>query len=469
MFLTGPGGVGKSHLIHLITEHYPVLKVRWDQKTKPNQMTKTPIIRVTALTGCAALLLGPKATTLHRWAGIGLGREPVAELRRRVKRNGKATKNWLHTNLLIIDEISMCSAELFGKLNALGKLLRGNQLPFGGIQLLISGDFHQLPAISKGVEDVPFAFESADWNECIHRSIELTTIQRQRDPVFQKILMEARRGELSKESCTILQQRQGLPWRTHSIRPTLLFPRRAEVDMINQANLDALTGERHTYQAKLVYDGKMPKGFTEADEGFQRALMQCDADSPYEVELVVAIDAQVMLIANVDPDSGLVNGSRGIVVSYCAATGFPFVEFANGVRRPIGPHAWPVPDYEFVSRSQIPLKLAWAATVHKSQGATLDSALIDVGSSIFVEGQAYVALSRVKSLEALFIHSFSPSAFKTHPRVTHFYAQLPAITPSEMDYDVLEWLRGNEPCMATAATATIIQIEDGDEKEPGTK
>ena len=194
--------------------------------------------------------------------------------------------------------------------------------------------------------------------------------------------------------------------------------------MINDSNLRALTGRRYNYKARLVYDGKIPDGFIESDENFQRALNMFDSDGAYSKELELMVDAQVMLIANVDPDSGLVNGSRGVVVGFCTSTELPIVEFVNGVKKPIGHHTWPIEDYEFISRSQIPLKLAYAVTIHKCQGSTLDAALVDIGTGNFEFGQAYVALSRARSLEALYVYDFDPTAFKAHSKVKKFYSEL---------------------------------------------
>ena len=424
LFLTGGGGVGKSYLLSVIYTEFPGLKKRLMAIKNPGSIAKLPRIQMCALTGCAALLLGHKAKTLHSWAGIGLGKGSVSELYIKIRRNRKAMSNWLCTDLLIIDEISMMTAELLDKLNEIGKKVRSNKKPFGGIQVLFVGDFFQLPPVNKSNEPTMFAFESLTWKEAITSTIELTQIQRQKDEVFQGVLKEARTGNLTKESCEILRGCQGRDWKGNKIRPTLLFPRRAEVEMINDSNLRALTGRRYNYKARLVYDGKIPDGFIESDENFQRALNMFDSDGAYSKELELMVDAQVMLIANVDPDSGLVNGSRGVVVGFCTSTELPIVEFVNGVKKPIGHHTWPIEDYEFISRSQIPLKLAYAVTIHKCQGSTLDAALVDIGTGNFEFGQAYVALSRARSLEALYVYDFDPTAFKAHSKVKKFYSEL---------------------------------------------
>jgi ATP-dependent DNA helicase PIF1 len=424
LFLTGGGGVGKSYLLSVIYTEFPGLKKKMFAAKNPGSIAKLPRIQMCAMTGCAALLLGHKAKTLHSWAGIGLGKGSVSELYVKIRRNQKSMKNWLCTDLLIIDEVSMMTAELLDKLNEIGKKVRGNKKPFGGIQVLLVGDFFQLPPVSRGDDGTKFAFESDAWKEVITSSIELTEIQRQKDEVFQRVLKEARRGALTKESCELLAKYQGRDWKENKIRPTLLFPRRAEVDMINETNLRALTGRRYTYKARLAYDGKIPEGFSESNEGFQKALQMFDSDAAYSKELELILNAQVMLIANTDPDSGLVNGSRGVVVGFCPSTELPIVEFLNGVKKPVGTHSWPIEDFEFVSRTQVPLRLAYAVTIHKSQGATLDSALVDIGSGVFEYGQAYVALSRVRSLEALYVYDFEPTAFRAHPKVKEFYKTL---------------------------------------------
>lgn len=424
VFLTGGGGVGKSYLLSVLETEFPCLKRSLQLSKHPDAAVRLPRVQLCALTGCAALLLGQKAKTLHSWAGIGLGKGTIQELVTKIRRNQKAMRHWLCTDLLVIDEISMMTAELLDKLNGIGKKLRSNVNPFGGMQVLLVGDFYQLPPVYKNGEATVFAFESNTWKEAITVNMELTIIQRQKDVAFQAILKEARMGALSKQSCDTIRAREGLDWKQNKILPTLLFPRRSEVDMINEANLRALSGRRYTYEARLAYDGKMPDCFSEKDEGFIKALQHFDANAAYATQLELMLGAQVMLIANLDPAAGLVNGSRGVVVGFCSATEMPMIEFVNGLRRPIGTHSWPIEDYEFVSRTQIPLRLAWAYTTHKAQGATLDTALIDIGSGNFEYGQAYVALARARSLDGLYIYDFDPIAFKAHPNVKDFYQRI---------------------------------------------
>jgi len=483
LFLTGGGGVGKSYLLSVIYEELPKWKKTWENKIVS--------IQICAMTGCAALLLSHRAKTLHSWSGIGLGKGTTKEIFVKIRRNGRAMRRWLSTDLLIIDEVSMMTAELLDKLNELAKLIRKNTKPFGGIQLVLVGDFYQLPPIRKALESDPntplFAFESESWNELMPDAYELTQIMRQKDEVFQTVLKEARIGQLSRASCDILEERYGHNWRAGKIRPTLLFPRRAEVDLINDSNFRELTGRREKYEARLVYNGKAPIGFDEKSEEFQRALQQFDSDAPYNKELSLVHDAQVMLIANMDPTLGLVNGSRGVIIGFCEATSFPIVEFVNGVKEVIGRHSWPIEDYTFISRTQIPLRLAYALTIHKAQGASLDCALVDIGSGNFEFGQAYVALSRVRSLEALYVYDFDIRVFKAHPKVTAFYSNLHSIPIIELQNEpspspslpsvTMSTSLARQPIVVhkqepvlekeQAEQAEINAEEEEDEKQPG--
>jgi ATP-dependent DNA helicase PIF1 len=409
--MTGCGGTGKSYVLkQLDTRLGPILEAK---------LGKKPVIHITALTGCAALLLGPEASTLHSWSGIGLGKEDVSDLIWKIQRNGRAKRNWKACDLLVIDEISMMTVELLEKLDDIGKRMRKCfDKPFGGIQLLLVGDFCQLPP----VKQLTFAFESERWTTIVPKVIELTVVQRQKDPVFQKILTEARAGDLSSVSEALLKERMGLNWKSHRIRPTLLFPRNAEVNMINDANLKALKGPLKTFDAGISYaDLKVAAKTNIKTEDFKRSVAILDRDAMYRDKLLLAEEAQVMLITNLDVASGLVNGSRGVVIGFDAKDGSPIVEFLAGNRLPISLHKWEIDGYPGVFRTQYPLRLAWACTIHKAQGATLDSALIDIGTNTFEYGQAYVALSRVRSLEGLYIHDFTPGAFSLHPKVAAFY------------------------------------------------
>jgi ATP-dependent DNA helicase PIF1 len=408
IFLTGAGGTGKSYLLAFI---YHVLAGRMEK-----------MIGITAMTGCAALLLGRHAKTLHSWAAIGLAREPASVLAAQIKQS-KAYRRWLVTDILVIDEVSMLTPELLEKLDEVAKIVRRNKNPMGGLQIVFVGDFFQLPPIYKDRDEKEcfFAFESDVWKRTVNEMICLTQMIRAEDTQFQKILEEARRGNLSEESIALLKTREGLPWQNEKIRPTLLFNRRVEVDIVNERNLKALRGERHIFEAETVFlPIEATSGLTAESERVKHATLKLDRDAPYDVKLILATDAQVMLLVNLDSEAGLVNGSRGVVVGFSEG-GHPIVQFKKGEPLTIAASTWESEELPGVQRRQIPLKLAYAMTTHKSQGATLDCALIDIGPTTFEYGQAYVALSRVRNLESLYIWELDPSAFRAHPKVLAFY------------------------------------------------
>jgi len=406
IFLTGPGGTGKSFILETLYKEY---------KATGKQ------IAITALTGCAAILLGPHAKTLHSWAGIGLGKAPVAELAKAIAYNKYKKKNWIHTDCLVIDEVSMMTPQLLETLDELGRRLRRRPAEvFGGIQIVFVGDFFQLPPVSK--DTLQYAFQSPVWHQTVQRSFQLKTIHRQSEAEFHVILQEARAGALSPESYAKLAARKGEAWKGQIIRPTLLFTRNNDVNTINTSHLGKLKTDTVVFQAKTI----APPSCAKEDIAYK--VQKLDKDAPYEAELELKIGAQVMLLINLDPAERLVNGSRGVVKSF-GSDGYPLVLFKSSphpVRIP--PHTWESDEDSkcVVKREQIPLRLAYALTIHKAQGASLDSALVDIGRATFEYGQAYVALSRVRSLSALYVYDIDPAAFRVHPAVRQFYDELAA-------------------------------------------
>lgn len=425
-FLTGAGGCGKSFLI---------------REFKRIVEAENRIIGVTAMTGCAALLLECKAKTLHSWAGIGLGRDGVSEMASyiRTKGNKSSYQRWLTTDVLVIDESSMMPPDLLEKLDLLGRRLRRQpDLPFGGIQLILAGDFFQLPPVQKGLsgemmgpgglDTIRYIFETETWKEVVQEVAILSTNHRQGDPAFQKILNEVRIGDLSADTISILASRKTEAWRDLQIKPTLLFSRNSTVDTINERNMDSFNKPMRVFLAKNTVMSKEGAKTTSRisidwdSPEVQRIVTKLDNDAPYVAALKLCEDAQVMLITNLDIDSGLVNGSRGVITDF-TSEGYPKVMFLNGEHRIITPSTWWADD-DRIGRAQIPLRVAYAITIHKSQGATLDCALIDIGKNMFEAGQAYVALSRVKSLEGLYILDIEPGKVKADPKVVAFYKEL---------------------------------------------
>jgi ATP-dependent DNA helicase PIF1 len=452
-FLTGAGGTGKSYVIRNIVD-----ALKKDQKD----------VALTAMTGCAALLLGKGAKTLHSWAGIGLGNDSAQSLIIKI-RKAKAKKNWLSADTLIIDEVSMMTPDMLDKLEMIGQGIRKSKEPFGGLQVILVGDMYQLPPVNRGNDGHRFVFEAVTWRRCIHDSVVLRTVHRQSDPVFLKILDEARAGRLSQESIEILETRRNNKWKKLEIKPTLLFTRRADVEEINMTQLQKCQGPDVVFKAKTI---KTAAAYMNTEQDVQYTIEKMDKNGSYVTELVLRKGAQVMLLTNQLPkdesslagelrdiderergdenisdlewkrmkkelkedakrrfDSigrGLVNGSRGVIEGFSGDKQYPVVKFRNGDLHTILPNKWSSEDVPGVEREQIPLRLAYAITIHKAQGATLDCALIDIGDNTFEYGQAYVALSRVKSLDCLYIWDLEPTAFRVHPKVKAF---LDTMTP----------------------------------------
>ncbi len=458
IFLTGAGGTGKSHTIRAIQNWGAAAGVR---------------VAVTAMTGCAALLLGNGAKTLHSWAGVGLAREAPEALAAIVAKNKRACRRWTATQALIIDEVSMMTPEFLDKLDLVARRVRKRpSLRFGGIQLVLAGDFCQLPPVTKGISDEEiatsprFIFEAPLWPTLVDEVHELTAIVRQKEPEFQQLLTEARLGRLSPSSVRLLEQRKGHAWHEQEIRPTLLFNRNAEVDTVNRVNMAALDGERHTYDAQVVQDPSKRADHTAPlvspdDPDIQNALNRLDNDAPYEKTLELCIGAQVMLLTNMDQEAGLVNGSRGVVTGYSFG-GLPIVRFLSSPEPVVIDRVnWWLPDYEWIGRAQIPLKVAYAITIHKAQGATLDSALVDIGPSTFEYGQAYVALSRVRSLGGLYVYKLDARKIRCHPAVAAFYDGLAAKRTSKPEAATTV-TNTNTTTKTTTTTKTEEDTSDSD-------
>ena len=419
IFVTGPGGTGKTALIKYIQN---------------DAARKGFNIQVCALTGCAAVLLECKAKTLHSWAGIGLGKGSFDQLVTKISKNRFLKGNWKNTDILVVDEVSMMSQKLFELLDAIGKAIRKDSRPFGGIQLIFSGDFYQLPPVGDKdeLESTKFCFESMLWSQTFSKEnhIQLTKIFRQSDPIYQKILNQIREGRLKRSANETLLHSVGreIPDKL-DIRPTKLFPTRNKVDQVNTREMNGLNTEEREFKLKYHSDLEMTatellkrRQFTK--EQIQTELLYLKGNLRCDEVVKLKIGSQVMCIVNIELDNGatLCNGSQGIITRL-SEQGLPVVKFGT-FETVMGYHVWPSENIPGIGVSQLPLILAWALTIHKAQGATLDIAEIDAGSGIFECGQTYVALSRVKSLEGLYLTSFDASKIKVSRKVQEFYLSL---------------------------------------------
>lgn len=397
IFLTGPAGVGKTACIRAFVDTY-----RENRK-----------IAITSTTGASALLMG--GTTVHSYLGIGLGHGTAQVLADKIVKSKWLLKKWVELDCLIIDEISMMPPDLFDKLEKMARMIRSNKYPFGGIQLVLSGDMLQLPCVNSD----KFCFQAETWGDCIAETIYLTEIMRQDDSEFQNCLNNVRIGNLTRKTIKMLDSRVGVDLTNDfGIKPTMLFSKNIDVDRMNDQELDKLAEDGrdfNEYKMDIAVYVK-PNDVVYTIEKFRK---NCNAPDV----LQLCVGAQVMLLKNLDLESGLANGSRGVVTGF--VEDIPMVRFVNGKELLIDYHIWLVEDNgtEVLRAQQIPLRVAYAISIHKSQGCSLDYAQIDL-SQCFEYGQAYVALSRVKTLEGLSISGIDYDYIKAHPKAIEFYKSL---------------------------------------------
>ncbi|XP_069718248.1 ATP-dependent DNA helicase PIF1 [Phaenicophaeus curvirostris] len=391
IFFTGCAGTGKSFLLKRIVGSLPPKSTY-----------------VTASTGVAACHIG--GTTLHAFAGIGSGKAPLEQCIQLAERPG-VCQHWLACQHLIIDEISMVDGKFFDRLEAVARAVRKRDEPFGGIQLIICGDFLQLPPVCKSNEETKFCFQAKSWRKCIHVNMELTEVRRQTDRTFVSLLSAVRLGRCTEEVTRLLMQTATNRSERDGILATRLCTHKDDVEITNERRLQQLSGDVHTFEA-LDSDPMLVK--------------MIDAQCPVGGRVELKLGAQVMLAKNLDVSQGLVNGARGVVVGFeSEEKGLPKVRFLCGVTQVIKMEKWVIkgPSGIHLSRQQLPLKLAWAISIHKSQGMSLDCVEISL-SRVFESGQAYVALSRARSLEGLRVLDFDPKVVRADPSVLQFYRQL---------------------------------------------
>ena len=400
--ITGAAGTGKSTLLKHVCRWAMGAQIPYD---------------VTAMTGCAALLIGGR--TVHSFLGVGLAKGTPEELAAFSKKLKSLIAKLCKLELLFIDEISMCSAEFLDKISRYLQIVRKNDAPFGGVQMVFMGDFMQLPPVIKGgggaaagAASAVFAFESAEWRRLAPRVIVLTQVMRQaNDLEFATMLERLRWGNCLPEDLEALTSCKDRDF--GAVRPTILFSINRDVERVNTNSFMALlknTGNP-PIALKTEYGGNK--------EVAQRWARSCEIPD----EVVVAVGAQVVVTANMDIDSGIVNGTRAIVHAWNEGTKICTLRLVNGRLYKVG--LWkPTTDMfgEVPKVLWYPIKLAYALSVHKAQGMTLDAAELDLGSSIFEFGQAYTALSRVRSLQDVCILDVSAASFKSHPKVKAFYA-----------------------------------------------
>ena len=396
ILVTGAGGTGKTEFIK---EFVKLAKIR-------------RTVAVTSTTGVSALLL-PGGKTVHSWAGIGLGTACASALATRIKKKSYLSNRWKTVDTIVIDEISMLSPDLFDKLEEVARIIRRNDKPFGGIQIVATGDFLQLPCVKCD----KFCFEAESWDRVICRVVYLETNMRQHNPVWQSCLSSIRMGVCTDKTNELLLTRVDAKLEDDGITPTRLYSLNVDVDRINQKELENLeTEDILEYEGEVfVYDKK---------KAFLKDRMIKDCSAPLVLRL--SVGCQVILVSNLDPERGLVNGSRGVVTGFSCEE-LPIVKFASGVVSTIDYYIWEMEerDTRLASMEQIPLRLGYAVSIHRSQGLSLDRVEADI-ADVFEYGQAYVALSRVRSIDGLRLVGFDENRIKAHPRAVKFYRKLQA-------------------------------------------
>lgn len=488
-FLTGAAGVGKSYLLnHLIRG----LRAKHEcGGGAPSHSHGGAVVVVAAATGIAATHIG--GATIHSWAGVMLGQGGARVLVPRVLKNAAACHRWRKAKVLILDEVSMIDGLFFEALDAVGREVRKcRSKPFGGLQLVLSGDFFQLPPVS--LNGGGFAFECPAWTNAAVKMVELKTVVRQSgDRSFVNLLNQIRVGLCPShisdtlEACHVSRK----PVPSDGIVPTKLYCTNKNVDEENNRKLNQLGGAVRLFRA----DDKFKGNYNRQTQTNITKMM----DKKIPAELRLKIGAQVMLTRNM-PLQHLVNGSRGVVKSFqeegkCEAkssqgyggpgpggTGaskqqYPVVHFANGVRLLVKDED----NFQggaagAMTRSQLPLKLAWSITVHKSQGMTIERAELQLDDA-FDYGQVYVALSRLTALAGLWVRGgrVTQSQVKAHSKVKAFYrldegpapvaaaAAAPTVTPTVTPFNP----RSEAAAPAAAAAGAAPENDEAFELDPG--
>ncbi len=385
IFLTGSAGTGKTYVLN---QYINYLKAR-----------KVPVA-ITASTGIAATHMNGQ--TIHSWAGIGVKEHLTTGDLRNMSQKKYLKKNLENAEVLIIDEISMLHKRQLTMVNRVLQHFKNNYQPFGGVQLVLAGDFFQLPPVSKNEEinRDKFAFMSESWVDAGLTICYLTDQFRQSDNELNIILNEIRSGDVSNQSKAILYEAQH---NKLGPSPTKLYSHNIDVDNINNEHLLELNSDLFTFKAKKKGNENLVK------------LLEKSVLAPSDLQL--KIGAKVMFVKN-NYEKGYVNGTQGVVVDFLEGEEkeelTPLVKTVAGRVIAVEPEKWSFDNEKgasMASLTQIPLRLGWAITIHKSQGMTLDAAEIDL-SKTFEKGQGYVALSRLKDLEGMLLLGFNEIALQ---------------------------------------------------------
>lgn len=414
--ITGRAGCGKSHWVREIST--------------PLRSTRGSLY-VTAMTGIAALNAG--GVTLHKFMGIGKADKPVDQAVAAIRRYKKTLQRLQRLQVLIVDEVSMMSEYLFEYIDRVLRVVRADHRVWGGVQLIFVGDMRQLRPVAPGKDDDhPEArcfFQSALFERTFIRDgdedqggvHQFTHNFRQKDdPTFQTLLDRAGEGRLTDADHTLLESRRTSVIGSPPDESTRLYGTNNAVSRYNTDKLRSLEGDVHAYDATVVVLKNLGGTQRQVDTLKEFVHKNILADAHIELKR----GAYVMVLKNIDPDNGVVNGTCGRIVDF-AEDNTPMLEVnGTGYTMPLTPVMWEVtePDVAEVGFSQLPIKLAYSITVHKSQGQTLPRVTARINrANIFTAGQAYVILSRCTSLDGLFLEEYQRQYVHADPAALEFY------------------------------------------------
>lgn len=385
IFLTGPAGCGKTFLLN-----------KYIRYLKKNDIK----IGITASTGIAATHLNGR--TIHSWCGIGINETMTDTQIKSLIKKESLGQRIRSTKVLIIDEISMFNATRLDLVDSICKAIRQDLRPFGGMQVILCGDFFQLPPVARGKEDGRFVAESDIWESMGINICYLEEQHRQEDKIFLRVLNDIRKNTVTKDTGKILKERLNKSVDT-KIKPTKLHTHNSDVDAYNIFELNKLDEKEKVYKMQ-----------SQGDKYLIKSLKESYCLAPETLKLKVG--AVVMFVRN-NFNRGYVNGTLGKVIGFDEDNNYPIVEKISGNTITAYPENWMIEDGSEViaSVSQVPLRLAWAITVHKSQGMSLDCAEIDL-SKTFEYGMGYVALSRVRSLAGIKLVGINELALKVNEK-----------------------------------------------------
>lgn len=402
IFITGHAGTGKSYILNKLKEKYPD-------------------IVITSTTGIAAVNV--KGQTLHSWAGVGICNHSIDYVVKKILSKSSLKNQIQKCKILAIDEISMLNIITFEYVDKVLRIIRACNEPFGGIQVLFIGDFFQLPPVEEDSQkEQKYCFESPVWKELNLKNIVLDKNYRQNEQNLITALSNMRINNLTEDDIKLLKTREII--NDCNLENMLhIYSTNEEADNYNN-RMFAKIKEKEVILTSFdgIYRGTKLVDSPETERE-HKLLERIDVTCRAEKNIILKIGARVMLLTNLDFEKGLINGSCGVVKDICED--YVLVLFDNGKKIKIKQH-----DFEFYNNNQIiairrqyPLRLAYGITIHKSQGMSLDNLVVDC-SRIFEKGQAYVAISRIKKLDGLYLNNFNPANVMVDDKVVEFYKNL---------------------------------------------